>query len=68
MRYYKRKNRHIGYEASRLKMSLNGIEGKMQGSIALKVEMFRQLKILSVKEIHFWYKISQWKQDANAEN
>ena len=53
MRYYKRKNRHIGYEASRLKMSLNGIEGKMQGSIALKVEMFRQLKILSVKEIHF---------------
>jgi hypothetical protein len=28
MRYYKRKNPHIGYEASRLKMSLKGIEGK----------------------------------------
>jgi hypothetical protein len=36
MRYYKRKNPHIGYEASRLKMSLMGIERK---KIALKVRL-----------------------------
>jgi type II secretory pathway component PulJ len=28
MSYYKRKNPHIGYEASRLKVSWKGIEGK----------------------------------------
>jgi hypothetical protein len=28
MTYYKRKNPHIGYEASKLKMSLKSIEGK----------------------------------------
>jgi hypothetical protein len=28
MRYYKRKNPHIGYEFSRLKISFKGIEGK----------------------------------------
>ena len=28
IRYYKRKNPHIGYEASKLRISLKGIEGK----------------------------------------
>jgi hypothetical protein len=28
IRYYKRKNPHIGYEAKRLKISLKGTEGK----------------------------------------